>query len=433
MLAVSAQEPKHLLVVTATQGFRHSSIPVAEKVIADLGKTSQAFTVDYARGGKDGKDDQDLKEKMSPEGLKKYDAVVFANTTGDLPIPDKDAFIDWIKSGKGFIGMHAASDTFHHYKPYLEMLGGEFRIHHDQVCADCIKQDRTHPANRHLPAVWSVFDEIYIITNFNRGDIHGLLSLDRHPNTGVPWDYPISWCKNFGQGRVFYTALGHREDVWANPMYQKHILEGIRWALGLVEADATPQSYEAKLTRAEMQDGFKLLFSGKDLSGWKLRNSEGNPTWSAQDGMLVNAIPEGKHGTDLVSEEKFKNFTVRYDYMIPKQANSGFYLRGRYEIQILDDVLTDRTETTGNGALYNFKAPLAFASRPPDQWNVVEATIRGDRVTVTLNGVKIHDEVQIDHATGGELDQNLSEPGPIMLQGDHGSVAFRRIRIKSLD
>jgi type 1 glutamine amidotransferase len=431
-LAASAQSPKHVLVVTATQGFRHSSIPTAEKVLEELAQRSHAFTVDYARGGKDGKGDADIQEKMSPEGLKNYDAVIFANTTGDLPIPDKDAFIEWIKSGKGFVGMHAASDTFHGYKPYLEMLGGEFMTHGAQVCVDCLNQDRRHPATHHLPATWTIFDEIYIIKNFDRTQMHGLLSLDKHPNTGVPGDYPVAWTKMVGQGRVFYTSLGHREDVWENPVYQKHILEGIRWALGLVEADATPQNLEARLSPSEAQQGFKLLFDGKDLQGWKPRNPEAHLSWSAQDGMLVNVVGK-EHGTDLVSDEKFKDFTVRYEYMIPKSANSGFYLRGRYEIQILDDFLTDRTEPGGNGALYNFRAPSALVSRAPGQWQSVEATIRGDRITVTLNGVKIQDEVQIDHATGGELDQNLSEPGPIMLQGDHGSVAFRRIRIKNLD
>jgi type 1 glutamine amidotransferase len=432
-LAFSAETPKRVLVVTATQGFRHSSIPVAEKVLADHGNSSQALTVDYVRGGKDGKDDADVKEKMTPEALKNYDAVVFANTTGDLPIPDRDAFIDWIKSGKGFVGMHSASDTFHGYKPYLDMLGGEFLTHNAQVCVDCLNQDRNNPATRHLPGIWTIFDEIYIIKNFDRSQMHGLLSLDKHPNTGVPGDYPVSWTKAVGQGRLFYTSLGHREDVWENPIYQKHILEGIRWALGLVPADATPQNLEARVAPGEAQQGFKPLFNGKDLQGWKLRNEDGRKSWSVQNGMLVNVVTDKEHGTDLVSEENFKDFTIKYEYMIPKGANSGFYLRGRYELQIFDDYLTDRAEKTGNGALYNFRAPTTFATRAPGQWQVVEATIKGNRVTVTLNGIKIHDGVEIDRATGGELDSNLSEPGPIMLQGDHGSVAFRRIRIKSLD
>jgi type 1 glutamine amidotransferase len=78
--------------------------------------------------------------------------------------------------------------------------------------------------------------------NFVRDRVHGLLTLDKHPNNGEPGDYPIAWCKKYGKGNVFYTSLGHREDVWESPVYQEHILGGIKWALGLEPGDATPQS-----------------------------------------------------------------------------------------------------------------------------------------------------------------------------------------------
>ena len=119
--------PKKLLVVTVTKGFRHSSIPTAEKVLGELAEKSGAYTVDYVRN------DEDMAQKMTTAALKNYDGVIFANTTGELPLPDKDAFIEWIKSGKAFIGMHSASDTFHPYPPYIEMLGGEFETHHAQA------------------------------------------------------------------------------------------------------------------------------------------------------------------------------------------------------------------------------------------------------------------------------------------------------------
>src|SRR5262245_16253679 len=152
-LTASAQAatPKKLLVVTVTKGFRHSSIPTAEKILADLAKTSGAFTVDYART------EQEVAEKMTPDALKQYDGAVFANTTGDLPLPDKQAFIDWIKSGKAFVGMHSASDTFHGFPPYIEMLGGEFQTHHAQVRVDCQNHDPKHPATRHLGPTFTVF------------------------------------------------------------------------------------------------------------------------------------------------------------------------------------------------------------------------------------------------------------------------------------
>jgi uncharacterized protein len=265
MLSTVQAAPKKVLVVTTTTGFRHSSIPTAEKVLNQLGEKSGAFTVEYARvepsdpqfKGADGKPDtakvneaikQVLAEKMSPAALKHYDAVIFANTTGDLPLPDKQAFLDWIKSGKGFAGMHSATDTFRGHKPldpYVEMIGAEFKKHGPQVEVDVLNQDTTCPACRRLPADWKVFDEIYQFNGFDRAKVHGLLTLDKHPNDKTPGDYPISWCKQYGKGRVFYTSLGHREDVWdpnwadrKNPKevaeaYQQHILNGIKWVLGL--------------------------------------------------------------------------------------------------------------------------------------------------------------------------------------------------------
>ena len=430
-ISTSAAQKK-LLVVTATQGFRHSSIPLAEKVLAGLGEQSGVFTVDYARGGTNGKASDDIIEKMSPEALKNYDGVIFANTTGDLPIPDKEAFLKWIQSGKAFIGMHSASDTFHGYPAFIEMIGGEFLSHGPQVGVECINEDPEHPATKHLGAKYPIYDEIYILKNFHREKVHGLLTLDKEPNKLYPGDFPIAWCKQVGRGKLFYTSLGHREDVWLSENYQQHIMGGIKWALGLADGESKPQNLAAKLSREEVKDGFKLLFNGTDLKGWKLRNAEGEKSWSVQNGMLVNTIKQGAHGTDLVSDEKFKDFVIRYDYMVPSNSNSGLYLRGRYEIQIVEDLARKKPSPGSNGGLYNTAAGTEFVSRPAGQWQSAQATIRGNKVSVILNGVKIHDQVEAPKATGGELDQKLDEPGPIMLQGDHGAIAFRNIRIKPL-
>src|SRR5258706_13247805 len=127
--------PKEMLVVNVTKGFRHSSIPTAEKVLGELAQKSGAFTVDYVRT------DEEMAQKMTADALKNYDGVIFANTTGILPLPDKQAFLDWIKSGKAFIGMHSATDTFHGkdgVDPYIEMIGAEFKEHHAQAKVDCI-------------------------------------------------------------------------------------------------------------------------------------------------------------------------------------------------------------------------------------------------------------------------------------------------------
>jgi hypothetical protein len=187
------------------------------------------------------------------------------------------------------------------------------------------------------------------------------------------------------------------------------------------------------LTAAEAEKGFRPLFNGNDLTGWKLRNPAGHNSWSVlPGGILKNTVGKDVHGTDLVTDQKFWNFTVRYEYMTPDGSNSGFYLRGRHEIQILGDYTEGKATPTGNGSLYNFKAPDKFVTKPGGEWQSVEATMIGNRITVIMNGVKIHDKVLCDRPTGAEIDGQVKEPGPIFLQGDHGTVSFRNIRIKEL-
>jgi uncharacterized protein len=247
----AADAGKKLLVVTVTKGFRHSSIATAEKILGQLATEKNGFSVDYVRN------DSDMATKMTPEALKQYDGFIFANTTGVLPLPDKNAFITEIKNGKAFIGMHSASDTFHPPKgheeevdPYIGMLGGEFKTHHAQAGVECLVQDRQHPATKPLGESYCIEqEEIYLMQHYNSdGKNHELLVLDKHPNNKQQLGhFPVAWCKEFGSGKVFYTSLGHREDVWENKRYQQHILGGIRWALGLEKGNATPSAKPATL------------------------------------------------------------------------------------------------------------------------------------------------------------------------------------------
>ena len=184
--------------------------------------------------------------------------------------------------------------------------------------------------------------------------------------------------------------------------------------------------------RAADAESFKPLFNGKDLTGWHLRNPKGRPSWSVENGILKNVSSKEEHGTDLVTDAKFWNFTVKCEYMVPDNSNSGFYLRGRHEIQILGDHPRGATSLGGNGAIYNFKAPNKFVSKPGNEWQTLEATIIGNRITVVLNGVKIHDNVECNKSTGSELDNKADQPGSIFLQGDHGTISFRNMQIKEL-
>ena len=241
----AAEAPKKLLVVTVTKGFRHSSIGTAEKILAKLADDKKNnIAVDYVRN------DEDMASKMTAENLKQYDGFIFANTTGVLPLPNKEAFLKEIQNGKAFIGMHSASDTFHSpdtnlVDAYTKMLGGEFLTHGAQAGVECLVQDPKHPATKHLAESYCIEqEEIYLIKSYNvDGKNHELLVLDKHPNKKKQQGhFPIAWCKEFGKGKVFYTSLGHREDVWENPRYQKHVLGGIRWTLGLEPGDASPSA-----------------------------------------------------------------------------------------------------------------------------------------------------------------------------------------------
>ena len=226
----SIDQPARVVVVTHTEGFRHSSIPIAEATIADIGRRSGIFSTTFCRTA------DDVATMLSPSALAGTDAIVFANTTGSLPIRDLRALLEWIADGHGFAGMHSASDTYHDAPAYLDMLGNEFLTHGDQTTVDAVVENSAHPASSPLGQRYRVFDEIYMFTKSNRGSVMMLLSLDRRPldglpGAGQPGDLPLAWAKDYGRGRVFYTALGHREDVWQNALYQQHILGGIRWVL----------------------------------------------------------------------------------------------------------------------------------------------------------------------------------------------------------
>lgn len=231
----AAPKAKKLLVVTVTKGFRHSSIPTVERILQQLGEQSRSYTVDYART------DEELAAKTTAQALASYDGVVFASTTGELPLADRDAFLNWIKAGHAFVGIHAAADTFHKFPPFIEMIGGEFKTHGPQSTVQCLIEDAAHPATKSLGKSFSVHDEIYQFKNFNQANVRTLLALDKHPNTSEPGYYPIAWGRMYGKGRVFYTALGHREDVLQAEWYGRHLLGGMQWALGEAKGRAKPQ------------------------------------------------------------------------------------------------------------------------------------------------------------------------------------------------
>ena len=160
------------------------------------------------------------------------------------------------------------------------------------------------------------------------------------------------------------------------------------------------------------------------LESWRLRNPTGRNSWSVTGGELVNTPP----GVDLVSKRTFTDFRLHVEVNVPPGGNSGIYLRGRHEIQVQDDY----GKAPGNrlmGGVYGQIQPMSLPARPAGEWQTFDITLIGRRVTVVLNGVTIIASQEIPGITGGALDSDEGEPGPIMLQGDHTGVRYRNIRI----
>jgi hypothetical protein len=166
------------------------------------------------------------------------------------------------------------------------------------------------------------------------------------------------------------------------------------------------------------------LFNGKDLTGWTSRDPRGRECWVAQNGLLVN-IPKCPN---LFTERKFRDFKLHLEYNLDPKSNSGVYLRGRYEVQIADQGPRE-LDSHGVGGLYGFLTPKLKAAKPAGEWQSFDITLVGYHVTVVFNGKTIIDREEIPGITGAALDSSETEPGPIMLQGDHGRVQFRNIVI----
>jgi hypothetical protein len=166
------------------------------------------------------------------------------------------------------------------------------------------------------------------------------------------------------------------------------------------------------------------LFNGRDLAGWKPRAATVKNGWLVRDGVLVNAEP----GNDLLTDRSFTDLKLNAEFRYPRGSNSGIYLRGRYEVQI-EDNYGEEPDSHKIGGVYGFLTPSVNAGKKPGEWQTIEITLVGRVVTVVLNGERVIDRQSIPGITGGALDSDESKPGPILLQGDHGPVEFRKVTL----
>ncbi|MFV2021968.1 ThuA domain-containing protein [Micromonospora sp. LOL_023] len=228
-------EPAYrVLVYSRTTGFRHDSIPAGVAAVGDLG-AAHGFAVDATEDPAD----------FTPDNLRRYAAVVFLNTSGDvLDDAGRAAFAAYIGDGGGFVGVHAAADTEHHWPFYGELVGAYFARHPQVQPATVEVVDRTHPATAHLPTRWERTDEWYDYQADPTG-ARILATLDETSYAGAEMGqpHPHVWCKTHAGGRAFYTGGGHTIEAYAEPQFRAHLLGGIRYAAGQLPADCSSANY----------------------------------------------------------------------------------------------------------------------------------------------------------------------------------------------
>jgi uncharacterized protein len=240
---------KRLLVIGASTGFQHDSIPDAMATVWKIGKENGMWDT-YIRT-----DYQLLTKKnigANGKNLTFFDAVVFASSTGEMTLDEeqKKDLLSFVKEdGKGFVGIHAALDANYKWPEYGEMIGGWFDLHPwNTFDAPIIVEDPTFPAVKHFPARFTRRDEIYQAKAWSRDKVNVLLRLDEtklvyEGNPSIrrdDRDFAVAWSKMYGKGRVFYSTLGHTNEAWVDPDIQKMYGEAIKWVLGLTEGSTEP-------------------------------------------------------------------------------------------------------------------------------------------------------------------------------------------------
>ncbi|MDT0482793.1 ThuA domain-containing protein [Streptomyces doebereineriae] len=419
--ASHSADAERVLVFSKTAGFRHDSIPDGVAAVKQLGETG-GFTVDATEDA----------NAFTPRNLRRYDAVVFLSTTGDVLDPTQQrAFEGYIRNGGGYVGIHAAADTEYDWAFYGGLAGAYFQSHPAIQPATVVAEDRAHPSTSGLPPTWNRTDEWYNYRSNPRDRAHVLASLDESSYTGgtMNGDHPIAWCQDYQGGRAFYTGLGHTKESYTDPAFRGHVLGGIRYAIGDTQADCRPET------------GYRPLFDGtaESLGAWKqagpgsfTRSDDGTLTSSGGMGMLWYAG----------SGQGFGSYSLKLDWKMASASgddNSGVFVGfppsddpwsavdNGYEIQI---DATDVPEKT-TGSVYGFRSAdrkkRDRALNPPGEWNTYEIRVEGERLRVWLNGVKINDFTNTDPA------RSLRD-GHVGIQ-NHGAddqVSFRDIRIKEL-
>jgi type 1 glutamine amidotransferase len=219
-VAAPGRAPVRVLMLTTTAAFRHDSIPAARQAMTGLAASTGEFAVTAT---------EDL-SALGAENLRAYDVVMFALTSGELPlsVAQRAALLDFVTGGHGFIGVHSATDTLYEWPDYGRLIGAYFRDHPWTQQGTVIVEDRAHPAAAGIGDRFTLLEEFYTFQENPRGRVQVLLRLDA-ASVGATGDYPLAWAQSFGAGRVYYNALGHFSETWNDARFQRQLTAAIRW------------------------------------------------------------------------------------------------------------------------------------------------------------------------------------------------------------
>ncbi|MBL8797677.1 MAG: DUF1080 domain-containing protein [Planctomycetia bacterium] len=384
---------------------------------------------------------------FTADKLKPFDAIVLAcvylegklfKTPRDLIEKDKPvyearqkALFEFVESGKGLVGFHNATCTALGWPEFNQLLGGTHHGHvwYSQQAVPLKLDDAKHPLTAAFGGEGlTIHDDIYTFAApYSREQVHVLLSVDAGKAPAslmadrADRDYPVSWIKNHGKGRVFYTVLGDNPTTFQQPKLLRHFLDGIQFALGDVQADAKPGKALASEADFVAMKGWTPLFDGKDLSAWKVDDKQ-KESWVARDGILHY---DGKTAS-LMTKEGFGDFQLRVDWRMPRRGDSGVFLRSGRQLNIW-------TWSMGSGEMWEYRnsaktdeekklyTPNVNADKPVGEWNTFLVTMIGESVTVQLNGREV-----IAKAPW----KGTPKMGPIGLQQHGDPLEFKSIYIK---
>jgi len=459
-------QPRRLLIYNFTRGVYHDeAITWATRALELMGEKTGAFTTTASFDA----------SVFTPEKLREFDAVVMNNTMLNVFGPPETeearmrALIDFVRAGKGLVGIHSASvwekDPANPTEAeFRQLIGGRFLNHPwESEPASILVETPSHPLNAAwagrsaLPLPWR--DELFQFSPpYSREKVRVLVSLDLSETADKGQrpdkDYPLAWIQTVGQGRSFYSALGHNKNAFRDPTFLRFLQDGVQFALGDLPADTTP----APQPKTDLEKGFVSIYNGTDLTGWRGSTNY----WSVQEGCITGITPQGG-----ISENNFliwtngepAEFDLKLSYKL-EGGNSGIYFHAKERAPgskaealvgvqadmsadhvwtgvVMEYLLREKLAERGRKVLYTEKGERKDAGSVGDpkellkavrnnDWNDYHVIVRSNLVVLRINDV-VMSEVR-------DNDPRRALSGLLALQVHTGppmKVQFKNVRLRN--